>query len=123
MKNLKERELVIKFSIKLNETNLSPLRSGNISVRGFENDKEGFFITPSGKKYETLKPEDIVFLSLDEEKDFLAWFNSGKTHPLNGDFIKIFISTNGKPRQSYMLILHTQQPYQHTENLFHHFIT
>ena len=78
MNNLKERELVIEFSIKLNETNLSPLRSGNISVRGFEDDKEGFFITPSGKKYETLKPEDIVFLSLDEDKDFLAWFNSGK---------------------------------------------
>ena len=78
MNNLKERELVIEFSIKLNETNLSPLRSGNISVRGFEDDKEGFFITPSGKKYETLKPEDIVFLSLEEDKDFLAWFNSGK---------------------------------------------
>ena len=78
MKNLKIREEVIEYSIKLNTTNLSPLRSGNISVRGFEDDKEGFFITPSGKKYETLKPEDIVFLSLDEDKDFLAWFNSGK---------------------------------------------
>ena len=78
MKNLKIREDVIEYSIKLNTTNLSPLRSGNISVRGFEDDKEGFFITPSGKKYETLKPEDIVFLSLNEEKDFLSWFNSGK---------------------------------------------
>ena len=78
MKNLKEREEVIKYSIKLNTENLSPLRSGNISLRGFENGIEGFFITPSGKKYETLKPEDIVFLSLNEEKDFLAWFNSGK---------------------------------------------
>ena len=67
MNNLKERELVIEFSIKLNETNLSPLRSGNISVRGFEDDKEGFFITPSGKKYETLKAEDIVFMGLNEE--------------------------------------------------------
>ena len=78
MKNIKEREEVIKFSLKLNDTNLSPLRSGNISVRGFEDGKEGFFITPSGKKYESLMPEDIVFLSLDEEKDFLHWFNSGK---------------------------------------------
>lgn len=78
MKNLKEREEVIKYSIKLNTDNLSPLRSGNISLRGYEDDIEGFFITPSGKKYETLKPEDIVFLSLNEEKDFLAWFNSGK---------------------------------------------
>ena len=32
---------------------------------------EGFFITPSGKKYETLKLEDVVFLSLSEEKDFI----------------------------------------------------
>ena len=33
MKNLKERKEVIEYSIKLNTTNLSPLRSGNISVR------------------------------------------------------------------------------------------
>jgi L-fuculose-phosphate aldolase len=78
MKNLKERQEVINYSIKLNTTNLSPLRSGNISVRGIEEGVEGFFITPSGKKYETLKPEDIVFLSLNEKKDFLSWFNSGK---------------------------------------------
>ena len=78
MKNLKEREEVIEYSIKLNTTNLSPLRSGNISVRGIEDGIDGFFITPSGKKYESLKPEDIVFLSLTEEKDFISWFNSGK---------------------------------------------
>ena len=78
MQNLKERKEVIEYSIKLNSTNLSPLRSGNISVRGTQENIEGFFITPSGKKYEKLKPEDIVFLSLNEEKDFLSWFNSGK---------------------------------------------
>jgi L-fuculose-phosphate aldolase len=76
--NLKERDQVIEYSKKLNTTNLSPLRSGNISVRGIQDDVEGFFITPTGKKYETLKPEDIVFLSLNEEKDFLSWFNLGK---------------------------------------------
>ena len=68
MKNLKEREEVIKYSIKLNTTNLSPLRSGNISVRGIEDGIEGFFITPSGKKYETLKPEDIVFFIFNRGK-------------------------------------------------------
>ena len=78
MLNLKERKQVIEYSKKLNTTNLSPLRSGNISVRGIQADVEGFFITPSGKKYEILEPEDIVFLSLNEEKDFLSWFNSGK---------------------------------------------
>ncbi len=64
MENLKIREDIIEFSIKLNTTNLSPLRSGNLSVKAKENNIDGFYITPSGKKYEALKPEDIVFLSL-----------------------------------------------------------
>ena len=69
---------VIKYAQKLNSTNLSPLRSGNVSVRAIENNVEGFYITPSGKKYETLNEEDIIFLKLNEEKNFLTWFNSGK---------------------------------------------
>ena len=67
MKNLDQRNQIIEYSLKLNTTNLSPLRSGNISLRSKENDKDGYLITPSGKKYETLKPEDIVFMSLNEE--------------------------------------------------------
>ena len=67
MKNIAHRNRIIEFSLKLNSTNLSPLRSGNISLRGREDDKEGYLITPSGKNYETLKPEDIVFMGLDEE--------------------------------------------------------
>ena len=58
MKNL--RSEIIKYSKMLNSKKLSALRSGNISTRF----KDGFLITPSGKKYESLKPEDIVFLSL-----------------------------------------------------------
>ena len=69
MKNLEKRKEVIKYSIKLNTTNLSPLRSGNISVRSIENGVEGFLITPSGKKYDTLKEEDIVFVSSDGNHD------------------------------------------------------
>ena len=69
MKNLEKRKEVIKYSIKLNTTNLSPLRSGNISVRSIENNVEGFLITPSGKKYDTLKEEDIVFVSSDGNHD------------------------------------------------------
>ena len=69
MKNLEKRKEVIKYSIKLNTTNLSPLRSGNISVRSVENSVEGFLITPSGKKYDTLKEEDIVFVSNDGNHD------------------------------------------------------
>ena len=77
MKNIKEREDIIKFALMLNTTNLSPLRSGNLSIRVIENDVEGFLLTPSGIKYETLKPEDIVFLALEEKYDNLKMFNSG----------------------------------------------
>ena len=41
---------VIKYAKKLNDTNLSPLRSGNVSARADLNCKAGFFITPSGIK-------------------------------------------------------------------------
>ena len=55
---------VIKYSKKLNITNLSALRSGNISVRAKEKGVDGFFITPSGRKYGSLKRKDIIFVSL-----------------------------------------------------------
>jgi L-fuculose-phosphate aldolase len=64
---------VIKYSKKLNITNLSALRSGNISARAKQKGVEGFYITPSGRKYSSLKPKDIVFVSLkgkyDKKKD------------------------------------------------------
>jgi L-fuculose-phosphate aldolase len=55
---------VIRYSKKLNATNLSALRSGNISVRAKEKGVDGFYITPSGMKYSTLKTKNIVFVSL-----------------------------------------------------------
>ena len=69
MKNIDKKNQIIEYSLKLNSTNLSPLRSGNISLRAKEDDKDGYLITPSGKKYETLKPENIVFMSLNEESE------------------------------------------------------
>ena len=54
---------VIKYSKKLNITNLSALRSGNISVRAKEKGVEGFYITPSGMKYNSLKVKDIALAS------------------------------------------------------------
>ena len=69
MKNLGQRNKIIEYSLKLNSTNLSPLRSGNISLRSEENGIQGYLITPSGKKYETLKSEDIVFMGLNEEAE------------------------------------------------------
>ena len=69
MLNLKEREQVIEYSKKLNTTNLSPLRSGNISLRAKEDDEDGYLITPSGKKYDSLKSENIIFMGLNEEPE------------------------------------------------------
>ena len=60
----KLRSEVIRYSKKLNSTNLSALRSGNISVRVKEKGVDGFYITPSGEKYSSLKSRDIVFVSL-----------------------------------------------------------
>ena len=60
---------VIKYAKKLNDTNLSPLRSGNVSVRTDLSGKEGFFITPSGVKYNDLQEDKIVFLEMDEKKN------------------------------------------------------
>ena len=55
---------VIRYSKKLNITNLSALRSGNISVRAREKGVDGFYITPSGMKYSSLKTKNIVFVTL-----------------------------------------------------------
>src|SRR6056300_1251659 len=46
---------IIKYSKMLNSKKLSALRSGNISIRF----KDGFLITPSGKKYSSLKKKGI----------------------------------------------------------------
>ena len=104
MKNLKEREEVIKYSIKLNTDNLSPSKIRKYFIKRFEDDIEGFFITPSGKKYETLKPEDIVFLSLMKKKIFYHGLIQEKIPHQNGDFIKIFIRIDGKQKLLFMLI-------------------
>ena len=77
---------VIKYSKKLNITNLSALRSGNISVRAKEKGVDGFYITPSGRKYGSLKTKDIVFVSLKGIYD-----KKRVNLHQNGDFIKIFM--------------------------------
>ena len=59
------RSKIIKYSKLLNSKKISALRSGNISARF----KDGFLITPSGKKYSSLKNKDIVFVSLDGKFD------------------------------------------------------
>jgi L-fuculose-phosphate aldolase len=56
---------IIKYSKMLNSRKLSALRSGNISVRY----NDGFLITPSGKKYSSLKLNDIIYVSLQGKFD------------------------------------------------------
>ena len=82
----KYKAQVIKYAKKLNLKNLSALRSGNVSVRAKENGVNGFYITPSGRKYSSLKPIDIIFVSLK------GVFDKKKVnHHQNGDFIKIYM--------------------------------
>ena len=104
MNNLDQRNQIIKYSLKLNFTNLSPLRSGNISLRGIEDGIEGYLITPSGKKYETLKPEDIVFMGLNEGEEK----NNSTNKPSSEWRFHRDIYTNKKEAQA---IVHAHSPH------------
>jgi len=66
---LDKKQEVIEYAKKLNTENLSPLRSGNISIRGVNEERDGFFITPSGVKYDDLTTDSIVFLELNENNN------------------------------------------------------
>ena len=66
---LDKKQEVIEYAKKLNTENLSPLRSGNISIRGVNEEIDGFFITPSGVKYDDLTTDSIVFLELNENNN------------------------------------------------------
>ena len=104
MKNLDQRNQIIEYCLKLNSTNLSPLRSGNISIRTKEDEKDGYLITPSGKKYETLKPEDIVFMSLNEDAE-----NEGSSNKPSSEWrFHRDIYSNKKEAQA---IVHAHSPH------------
>jgi len=98
---------VIEYSKKLNSTNLSPLRSGNISIRANIDGEDGFYITPSGIKYENLKEHDIVFLSVNKEYDFLKIFNSG----LNPSSEWRFHQDIYKKKREAKAIVHAHSPH------------
>ena len=82
----KLRAQVIKYAKKLNITNLSTLRSGNVSLRAKEKNINGFYITPSGTKYSSLKPKDIIFVFLMDDS-----IKKRESHHQNGVSIKIFM--------------------------------
>ncbi|MAI02432.1 MAG: class II aldolase [Rickettsiales bacterium] len=64
MNDLSKKKKIIKFSKLFNKNNISPIRSGNISIRHKYQDTEGFLITPSGKKNSKINTKDIVFVSM-----------------------------------------------------------
>ena len=98
---------LIKYALKLNSTNLSPLRSGNVSARVTKDNVEGFYLTPSGKRYEDLVPEDIVFLSIKEEYDNLKLFNSS----LNPSSEWIFHQDIYRKKKEAKAIVHAHSPH------------
>ena len=93
---------VIRYSKKF-ITNLA-LRSGNISVRAKEKGVDGFYITPSGMKYSTLKTKDIVFVSLK------GIFDKKKNKPSSEWRFHQDIYVNKKEaKQLFMLTQHVPQ--------------
>ena len=116
---------VIKYAKKLNDTNLSPLRSGNVSVRTDLSGKEGFFITPSGVKYNDLQEDKIVFLEMDEKKNEQKIIDHGLNPSSEWKFHQdIYIN---KP--DAIAIVHAHSPYAtavsaHRKNIpaFHYMV-
>ena len=62
MEIMQAKELVIKAGIELIESGLIARTWGNISCRISDTQ---FVITPSGRAYETLTPEEIVLVNID----------------------------------------------------------
>ncbi len=55
---IKERQSLIDVCLQMNETGLNSGSAGNASLKV----DSGFLITPSGRPYSQIKPEDIVFM-------------------------------------------------------------
>jgi hypothetical protein len=58
--HLEQRRELIKFAREMNGAGINQGTSGNLSVRV----PGGFLITPSGMPYDTMQPEDVVFMDL-----------------------------------------------------------
>ena len=62
---IEKKKEIIKYSKLFSEKGLSPIRSGNISIRHKIKNVDGFLISPSGKKNSKIGARDIVFVSMD----------------------------------------------------------
>ncbi len=61
MENLETRTALIETCRAMNASGINQGTSGNVSVRS----GDGLLITPSGMSYDTMTPEDIVFMDFD----------------------------------------------------------
>ena len=58
------RQQLIDAAIRVADRGLNNGTSGNLSVRSAEDGEAGFYITPTSTPYQDLKPDDIVFITL-----------------------------------------------------------
>ena len=95
----KARELVIEAGHKLLENKLIARTWGNISARISENE---FVITPSGRAYDTLKPEELVLVNAND----LSYEGEIKPSSEKGIHAHAYLL-----RQDVNFVIHTHQLY------------
>ncbi len=60
-----DRQTLVDIARRMAASGLNKGTAGNLSARQEENGERGFLITPSGMAYDTLTPEDVVFMRFD----------------------------------------------------------
>lgn len=93
------RQTVVNAGLKLVETGLIARTWGNVSCRV---DKDTFVITPSGKPYETLKPEEIVRCKV-EDCSYEGDMKPSSEKKLHSLLYQLYPETN--------FVIHTHQKY------------
>lgn len=93
------RKSIVDIALKMEKANLIFRTFGNISAKIDENT---FLITPSGRNYSDMKPEDIV------EVDMRSDSYTGKFKPSSEYRIHKGIYLN---RPGINFVIHTHQPY------------
>lgn len=71
-KDREKRQSIIDACLRMNATGINQGTSGNISLRH----GDGMLITPTSTPYETMKPEQIVYMHLDGNHDPAQWPSS-----------------------------------------------
>ena len=67
MIKINKKKEIIKYLKLFTIDSFSPIRSGNISIKYKLKGKEGFLISPSGKKNLEINTKDLVFVSMQAE--------------------------------------------------------